>query len=331
MKNVRKPLALIVALSLFAILLAACADNTPAAPATPADNVPFQIGIIQLVEHPALCAARIGFLRAFEEAGIAIEYDYQNAQRDVTTLSTIADRFVNNNVDLVLAIATPSLQTMAAATEDIPIVGSAITSYERAGVVDSNEAPGRNVTGASDMNPVRAQIEMILEFMPNLQTLGIVYSTNEPNSIYQAELAMAVAESLGLAVVTGTVTTTGDVQQNTLSVANRADAIWIPTDNTHADAMPIVGQVSIDTQTPVFPGENNMVMRGGIATLSIDYYALGFQSGQMAIEILTSGGNPATMPIRFAESYEYIINGYMIEALGLTIPAQFADYVWFED
>jgi putative ABC transport system substrate-binding protein len=309
-------------------------DETDPDPDTPAqqDRV-FQIGIIQLMEHPALDAAREGFMPMMAEYGVAVEFDYQNAQGARPTLSTIADRFVHNNVDLVLAIATPSVQAMFTATDTIPIVGSAITSYERAEVVYSNEMPGTNVTGASDMNPIAAQIDMIFEFVPHLQTLGIVYSSNEPNSVYQAELAIAYAESLGLTVETGTVTGFADVQQNMLSVASRVDAIWIPTDNTHATSMAVVGQVSIDTGVPVFPGEEQMVMGGGVATLSINYYELGRQSGRMAIEILLHGGDPATMPIVFGMdlNLSYLVNGFMAESLGLEIPVQFADYVWFPE
>ena len=291
----------------------------------------FRIGILQLVEHPALDAARDGFIAALNEAGLDFEYDLQNAQGDTQVINTIAQRFVGNNVDLVLAIATPSVQAMAAATEDIPIVGTAITSYERAGVVYSNEAPGGNVTGASDMNPIEAQINMIVEFIPDIQTLGIVYSTNEANSVYQAEIARGIAESLGITVVEGTVTTTGDVQQNTLSIANRVDAIFIPTDNTHADAMGIVGQVSIETGVPVFPGEENMVMAGGIATQSVNYFELGKQSGQMAVQILRDGADPATMPIQFAETLNYIVNGFMVEELSMSVPTRFADNVIYPE
>ena len=291
------------------------------------DDTLFQIGIIQLLDHDALDAAREGFLSVFEEQGIAIDVDLQNAQGDAPTLSSIADRFVNNNVDLVLAIATPSVQAIFAATDTIPIVGTAITSYERAEVVYSNEAPGTNVTGASDMNPIEAQINMLLQFVPDLQTLGIAYSSNEANSVYQAGIASDIAEALGLIVVTGTVTTTADVQQNMLSLAERVDAIWIPTDNTHADAMPIVGQVSIDTGVPVFPGEENMTMNGGVATLSVNYFELGRQSGQMAVDILVNGSDPATMPIQFAQSYNYIVNGFMIQELGITVPEQYADHI----
>ena len=350
-KKMCKLIALILAVSLVAIGLSACGDSRPTAnpPAqgTPAQGAPaegtppaangvdnetvFQIGIIQLVEHPALDSAREGFLAAFADNGINAEFDFQNAQGNRDVLSTIAQRFVSNDVDLVLAIATPSVQAMFTETDTIPIVGSAITSYERAGVVYSNEAPGTNVTGASDFNPIQQQLEMILEFVPGLQTLGIVFNSSEANSEYQAEIAMGIAERMGLTVVTGTVTSVGEVQQNILSIAGRVDAVWIPTDNTHADAMPVVGQVSIETGVPMFPGERYMVLGGGIATLSVDYIALGRQSGEMAIDILLNGADPATMPIQFAQSLTPIVNGFMVEELGLTVPPQYVNYIVFPD
>jgi len=320
MRKAYRLLTLSLAVVLALAVLSACANDV-------SDSSEFQIGIIQLVEHPALDSAREGFLAALENAGIEASIDFQNAQGDITVLATIAQRFVSNDVDLVLAIATPSVQAMAAATDTIPIVGSAITSYERAGVVVSNEAPGGNVTGASDMNPIEEQIHMIFEFVPTLTTLGIVYSSNEANSVYQAEIARGIAQSLGLHVVEGTVTTTGDVQQNTLSIAGRVDAIFIPTDNTHADSMGVVGQVSIETGVPVFPGERYMVMGGGVATLSVDYFELGYQSGTMAIQILRGEGDPATMPVQFARHLTPIVNGFMADELGVAVPAHLVDYI----
>ena len=168
---------------------------------------------------------------------------------------------------------------------------------------------------------------MIVEFVPDIETLGIVFSSNEANSVYQAEIARGYAERLGLYVVEGTVTTTADVHQNTLSIANRVDAIFIPTDNTHADAMVVVGQVSIETGVPVFPGEENMVMGGGIATLSVNYFELGKQSGNMAVAILRDGADPAVMPIQFAETLNYIVNGFMVEELGIAVPDNFVDSI----
>lgn len=334
MKRMKTVLIMLFAAVLI-MSLAACADDAGVdagvdAEADAGDQI-FQIGIVQLMDHPALDSAREGFIAAFNHYGIRAEFDYQNAAGDHPTLNTIATRFVNNEVDLILAIATPSLTTMFNATDTIPIVGTAITSYETAGVVYSNEAPGTNVTGTSDMNPIKAQIDMIFEFVPHLETLGIVFASSEPNSVYQAGIAISYAESLGLAVRTGTVASPAEVQTNMLSVASAVDAIWIPTCNTHANAMILVGEIAMETGVPVFPGENNMVMGGGLATLSINYFELGFESGRMAREILLYGANPATMPIRFGMNLDlqYFINGFMAEELGIEIPARFADYVWF--
>jgi len=308
-------------------------DEPADEPAYTDDATVFQIGVINLMDHPALIAAQDGFVTALAYYGVVAGFDIQNALGDRDVLSTIADRHVNNNVDLILAIATPSVQTMFAATSEIPIVGSAITSYERAGVVVSNEAPGYNVTGASDMNPIGHQINMIFEFVPDLAVLGIAYASSEANSVYQAEIARAYAESLGLEVRTSTVTSVGEVQQNMLSLAGNVDAIWLPTDNTHADAMPIVGAVSIETGVPTFPGENQMLMGGGLATISIDYFNLGWESGRMARDILIYGANPAEMPIRFGMDLDlqYMINGFMAEELGIQIPERFTDYIWFPE
>lgn len=322
----KRVLVLILLAGVLTFGLAAC---TPAE----GNDDAFRIGVVQITSHPALDAARDGFIAAFAHYGIEANFDEQNALGNRDILPSIADRFVQNDVDLILAISTPAVQSMFAATSEIPIVGSAITSYERAEVVYSNERPGTNVTGASDMNPIQAQIDMIFEFVPGLETLGIVWASAEANSVYQAELAIEYAESLGLTVVTGTVAGVGEVHQNMLSVAAQVDAIWIPTDNTHADAMPIVGQVSIETGVPNFPGEDQMVMGGGLATLSIDYFTLGWESARMARDILIHGADPAEMPIRFGMDLDlqYIVNGPMAQELGIEIPARFLDNVWWPE
>ncbi|MCL2579361.1 MAG: ABC transporter substrate-binding protein [Oscillospiraceae bacterium] len=309
--------------------------DAPAAGDAPApdagDEPAFEIGAINMVEHPALEAAFAGFLQALEDEGINFTVDYQNAQGDAATLTTIAQRFVNNNVDLILAITTPGAQAMASETEDIPIVGTAITDYVVARLVESNEAPGTNITGASDMNPIQAQIELMLEFLPDMQTIGIMWSSNEPNSVHQAEIAQQVAQSLGLNVEVATVTTTVDVPQVALSLAGRSDAIYVPTDNTIANAMAAMAGVSLESGTPVFAGEENMTRGGGVATLSVNYFDLGHQSGVMAAQILRGEGVPATMPIQFAQGYNYVVNAEMVEALGLEVPSRLLSYLWHPD
>jgi len=321
MKNIKqRVLALFIAF-LFVFTLSACGGGG-------ADDDVIRIGIIQIMEHPALDDARYGFMDAIASQGFEVEFDYHNAQGDTATMATIAQRFVNNNVDMILAVGTGAAQAVARETEEIPIVGTAITNYEVAGLVESNERPGFNVTGASDFKPVEAQVAMIEEFVPGIQTLGILYNSSEANSAVQAEVARAAALALGWTYDIGTVTTTGDVQQVTTAVANRVDAIYIPTDNTFANAMPVVAQVSLDTGTPVFAAEANMVMAGGVATLSFSYYDLGYESGLMAGMILRGEAVPAEMPIRWSTNFFYIVNGYMADALGIAVPAQYQDYIW---
>ena len=319
MKKAKKILALIIVAALLVIAFAACGN-------TGADGV-IQIGIIQIIEHPALDDARLGFMSAIAAQGFEVEFDYQNAQGDVAVMSTIAQRFSNNNVDLILAIGTGAAQAVAAETDVIPIVGTAITNYEVAGLVESNERPGFNVTGASDFKPVEQQVAMISEFVPDIQMLGILYSSNEPNSVVQAEIAKAAALALGWQYRVGTVTTTVDVHQVTISVANQVDAIYIPTDNTFASSMSVVAQVSQDTGTPVFAAEANMVMGGGVATLSFSYYDLGYESGLMAGMILRGEAVPAELPIRWSTDLFYVVNGEMAQALGINVPERFLPYV----
>ena len=321
-KKWMKKLPAMLSVLLSVLLLAGCAGQVE-----PAGDEAFSIGIIQLVEHPALDAAREGFIVALESEGIAVTYDHQNAQADAATLSTIAQRFVNNDVDLILAIATGSAQAAASETSDIPIVGTAITDYEVARLVDRNDAPGGNVTGASDMMPVERQIDLIPAFVPDARTIGILYSSNEPNAVLQAELAIAAVQALGLTAEVGTVTTVGDVQQVTASIANRVDAIYIPTDNTYASAMPLVSQISLESGVPVFAADEDMVLGGGVATLGISYFDLGYQSGMMAAQILRGEATPATMPIQWADGFSYVVNGDMADALGIAIPEQYLPYV----
>jgi len=320
MKKIRRISALFFAAAMLTLSLAACSRNGD-------DDGVLQIGIIQIIDHPALDEARLGFMSALYDQGFEVEFDYQNAQGDVAVRTTIAQRFANNNVDLILAIGTGAAQAVAAETDTIPIVGTAITNYVGSGLVQSNERPGYNVTGASDNKPVEEQIAMIPYFVPDVQVLGILFSSNEANSVYQAATARAAALAMGWEVREGTVTTTVDVHQVTLSIANQVDAIYIPTDNTFANAMGVVGQISRDTGTPVFAAEANMTMGGGVATLSFSYYDLGYESGLMAGMILRGEAVPAEMPIRWSTELFYVVNGEMAEALGIVIPDRFLDYV----
>lgn len=289
------------------------------------------IGIVQYVDHVALDAAREGFIAALKDNGYVdgenIKIDLQNAQADQSNLSTISDRFVSNNVDLVLAIATPATQAIAGKTTDISILGTAVTDYVSARLVDSNDAPGGNVTGTTDMNPIKEQIDLLVQLVPDAKTVGVLYTSSEDNSILQAKLAKEAIEAKGLKYVEVTVTNSNDVQQATQSIVDQCDAIYIPTDNVFASAMPVVHGVTAESKTPVICGESGMVNSGGLATLGINYYDLGYQTGLMGVKILKGEAEPATMPIEASTKFDFAINGTVAEEIGLTIPAELEQYV----
>lgn len=291
----------------------------------------YDIGIIQYVEHPALDAARDGFIAALADNGFVdgdnITLDVQNAQADQSNLKTISQRFVNNKEDLILAIATPAAQAIASETTEIPVLGTAITDYEVAKLVASNEAPGGNISGTTDMNPVKEQIDLMVKLVPNVKNVGLLYTSSEDNSVLQADLVKAACEALGLNVVEATVTSSNDVQQVTQSLVGKIDALYIPTDNVLASSMPIVSEITTENKIPVICGEENMVLGGGLATLGINYYNLGYQTGEMAVKVLKGEAEPATMPIESQSDFTYAINGDVADAIGISVPADLAEYV----
>lgn len=291
----------------------------------------YNIGIIQYMEHSALDAARDGFIQALADNGYVdgknIKIDLQNAQGNQSNLSTISDRFVSNKDDLILAIATPAAQSIAGKTKTIPILGTAITDYEAAKLVNSKTAPGGNVSGTTDMNPIKEQIDLLVKLVPNAKTVGVLYTSSEDNSILQAKIAKQCIENLGLKYVEVTVTNSNDVQQATESIVQKCDAIYIPTDNVFASAMPIVHQVTKVSKTPVICGEAGMVTNGGLATLGINYKNLGYQTGLMAVKILKGEADIKSMPIESSTNFDFAINGTVADEMGITIPDDLKKYV----
>ena len=288
------------------------------------DKKSYKVGVIQLVQHPALDAANKGFIdglksKGFEE-GKNVTFDQQNAQGDQSNLQTIAQRFVSNKDDLVCAIATPAAQTMANATKDIPIVGTAITDYKVAKLVKDSSKPGTNVTGTTDMNPVEAQIDLLVKIMPKAKTVGFIYNSSEVNSQLQIDLAKKAAAARGLATVEATVSSVNDIQQAAQSLMGKVDALYIPTDNVMASAMPNLIKITDEAKVPVFCAEAGMLKAGGVATLGIDYYKLGFQTGEMASDILSGKSKPQDMAIQSQKTFTVTLNEEAIKKLGLTIP-----------
>jgi len=284
-----------------------------------------KIGISQLVEHPALDSAREGFIEALKEAGYEdgknIKIDFQNAQNDITNAQTIARKFVDEKVDMILAIATSAAQAAANVTKEIPILITAVTDPVSAGLVKSLEEPGGNVTGTTDMNPVAEQIKLIKDLVPNAKSFGIIYNSGEINSKIQVDIAKQAAEEYGLNMIEATVTNSNEVSQATQSLMGRVDAIYVPTDNTIVSSIAAVIKVANEHKVPVIGSERGQVEAGAIATKGIDYKELGKQTGQIAIEII-KGKKPQDIPIEGAKSVTLLINQKAAETIGLTIPQE---------
>jgi len=270
--------------------------------AASSDGKTYKIGVLQLVEHDALDAANEGFVEALEESGISYEIDQQNAQGDQSACQTIAAKLVGDKDDLILAIATPAVEACAGATTTIPIVGTAVTDFAASGLVASNDAPGGNVTGTSDLTPVDDQIKMLHTILPDAKEIGVLWCTAESNSDLQAQMAADACKQYGLNATDYTVSSSNEIQSVVESMAGKVDAIYTPTDNTIAAGMSTVTMVADDKKIPVIAGEAGEFNAGALCTYTISYKELGKLAGQMAVRILTEGADPATMPIEYYPS-----------------------------
>lgn len=281
------------------------------------------LGIIQIVEHPALDAARQGFLDTLKENGLEegkkLKVDYQNAQGDQSNLKTISQKFVNDKVNLVLAIATPSAISIASETEEVPILITAVTDPAAAKLVESNEKPGTNITGTTDMTPVKKQLELLKKIKPDVKKVGIIYSSSEINSEIQAEIAKKAAPELELELKEATVTNSAEVMQIAQSLGGKVDAIYVPTDNVVASSIASVISVCEKNKIPLIVGESELVENGALATIGIDYYELGRQTGEMALRVL-NGSDPAEMAIESLENIDIVINKDAAKRMGVEIP-----------
>lgn len=284
------------------------------------------VGILQLTSHPALDLIYKGIVDELNDAGYidgeTMTLDFQNAQGDQSNLNSMSTRFVSRGADVMVGIATPSAQALANSSQDIPIVLGAVTDPEGSGLVKSNEAPGGNITGVSDLTPIKEQFSLIKEILPEAQTIGILYSSSEDNSIVQADQAIEIAEEMGLDTQVMTVSSTNDVAQVASTLAAQVDAIWVPTDNTIASAMNTLVSAADSNLIPVFPAVDTMVEEGGLATVGLDQYELGRLTGEMVVAILNGDADPSTTPIRYLDQGDIIINEEKAEQLGLTIPTQ---------
>lgn len=301
---------------------ASTADSTAAA-----DGKVYNIGICQLVQHEALDTATQGFKDALvEKLGEgSVKFDEQNASGDSANCATIVNGFVSNGVDLILANATAPLQAAAQATADIPVLGTSITDYATAlDISDWTGTVGNNISGTSDLAPLDQQAAMIQELFPDAKSVGLLYCSAEPNSVYQCDVIEGYLTEEGYTVARYAFTDTNDVTSVAQTAADNSDVIYIPTDNTAASNTEAIANVVIPAKVPVVAGEEGICSGCGVATLSISYYDLGYATGEMAAKILADGADVSAMPVEFAPNVTKKYNAANCEALGITLPS---DYV----
>ena len=342
----KKVLSLILACLMMAALMAGCGNSdTPAPTETPAAGEPtdapadepagepadepsavYHIGIVQQLEHPALDAATEGFMDAckalFGEENVV--FDLQNGQGEQTNCATISNSFVAANVDLILANATTALQCAAAATNSIPILGTSITDYATAlDIADWTGATGSNISGTSDLAPIAEQEAMLKELFPDVQKVGILYCSAEPNSEYQAKLFIEALEADGIAHAEYTAADSNEIQSVVNAAVAECDVLYIPTDNTMAANTEIINNICQPAGVPIIAGEEGICKGCGVATLSISYYDIGYRAGEMAYDILVNGADVSAMKIEFASNVTKEYNSALCEALNITVPEDY--------
>jgi len=308
------------------MMAALCLSSVSAAKkAKKSKNSVVRIGVIQLLEHPALDKNYQGFVDGLAEAGYVdgknIKIDYQNAQGEQANCVTIAEKLINDKDDLIFAIATPAAQAVANLTTDIPVLISSVTDPESAKLVKSNAMPGTNVTGTSDLTPCAAQMKLLKQILPEAKTVGMLFCSSEQNSRFQIDLAEAACKELGLNYIEMTVSNSNEIQQVTQALCGKCDVIYSPTDNMIAAGMSLVAQVCLENKKPTIVGEEGMCDAGGLATYGINYYELGKQTAKMAVEIIKNGKKPAEMPIQYLDVCDLKVNEETAKALGITIPS----------
>lgn len=280
-----------------------------------------KIGILQFVEHEALDFSRKGFIDGLETSKQMgnIKVIYRNAQGDQSNCTLIANQFVAENCDLILAIATPAAQSVAAVTSQVPILVTAVTNPEDVDLVKSNKMPGTNVTGTSDLAPIAEQVKLVKKINPRAKKLGILFSSSEANSKYQSDIAIQEAEKIGLETQIFTFSQMSEIQAVVESMAGKVDAIYTPTDNMVASNMELISRISSSFGVPVICGEDNLISKGATATYGINYYDLGKKTSKQAEKIVINEMNPKDMPIEYANKNKLILNLEMIDKLGIEI------------
>lgn len=282
------------------------------------DEQPIKIGVLQLVQHEALDAVLKGFTETLDASDYAdrIEWDIQNANGDQASLQSISEKLARDN-DILLAIATPAAQALATAETEKPVFISAVTDPVDAGLAESLEAPGGNVTGTSDMAPIAEQVDLLVRNFPDAVNVGIIYNSSEVNSVVQAEQATIELEKVGLTPIVSTVTSTNDIAQTMTALVEQVDAMFMVTDNTIDSSIALVGDIAKEAGIPTIGSSDSVVLTNGLATLSSSYEAYGVQTAEMVIRMLDEDLEAGEIPIELAKEFKVIVNPEFAEALGL--------------
>ncbi len=317
----KKLLTLILALAM-ALSLVACGSSDKK---DDSGEKTYTVGVVQLVQHEALDAATKGFTDALKEAlGDKVNVVVKNASGDSNTCGTIVNGFLADNVDLIMANATPALQAAASATSTVPILGTSVTDYATAlEIADWTGTVGGNISGTSDLAPLDQQVAMLQELFPNAKKVGMLFCSSEPNSKYQVDEVTKLLSNAGITCTEFAFTDSNDVSSVTQKACDASDVLFIPTDNTAASNTEAIANVVLASNTPVIAGESGLCKGCGVATLSIDYYELGKITGQMAAKILTGEADVSTMPIQFAPSVTKQANMANCQKLGITLPSDY--------
>ncbi|MBQ3404550.1 MAG: ABC transporter substrate-binding protein [Oscillospiraceae bacterium] len=298
------------------------ADAAEAEETAEAGDVVYNVGICQLVTHAALDAATQGFKDALtDKLGDSVVFNEQNAAGDNQTCATICNQLVSEKVDLILANATPALQAAASATNEIPIIGTSITDYGTALDIDNwTGTTGTNISGTSDLAPLKEQAQMLNELFPDAKNVGLIYCSSEANSLYQIGVVKAELESMGYTCTEFTFVDSNDVSSVCQSAASNSDVLYAPTDNTVASCAELINNVCLTAGVPIVAGEEGMCAALGVATLSISYYDIGYTAGEMAYDILVNGADISNMEVQFAPNVVKKYNPTICEQLGITVP-----------
>lgn len=322
----KKIAALVTVASLVMMTMTGCGSGNSTGGSADASNSGdkvYKIGINQQLEHAALDQATQGFEDKLTEllGEGNVEFDLQNAQGEAATCSTIASGFVAANVDLMFANATTSLQACAAASADIPVVGTSVTDFATALEIDDwTGVTGTNVTGTSDLAPLDQQAEMIKELLPDAKTVGLLYCSAEPNSVYQVEKIAEYLDSMNIGHKDYSAADSNEIQSVVSKAVQECDALYIPTDNTMAANTEIVNNIALEAGVPIVAGESGICTGCGIATLSISYYDIGAKAAEMAYEILVNGADPATMEISYAPQVTKLYHADRCAKLNINVP-----------